>query len=36
LTDYHIEHVTLNQVIENEHRFGNKLRRIKNDTPQAR
>lgn len=36
LTDYHIEHVTLNQVIENEHRFGNKLRRIKNDTPQTR
>ena len=36
LSEYQIEHVTLKQVIENEHLFGNKLRRIKNDTTQAR
>ena len=36
LSSYHIEQVTLKRVTENEHQFGNKLRRIKNDTPQAR
>jgi phenylacetate-coenzyme A ligase PaaK-like adenylate-forming protein len=36
LSEYKIEQVTLKRVTENEHLFGNKLRRIKNDTTQAR
>ncbi|MGL6267953.1 MAG: hypothetical protein ACRC2O_08500, partial [Chitinophagaceae bacterium] len=36
LNAYNIEQVTLQRIFEKEHHFGNKLRRIKNDTPQAR
>lgn len=35
LSEYHIEHVTLKRVTENEHLFGHKLRRVKNDTAQT-
>jgi putative adenylate-forming enzyme len=35
LSVYQIEHVFIHQVFENEHQFGHKLRRIKNDIPQA-